>query len=129
MFAQITIIGNVGQNPELRQTPNGVPVCNFSVAVNRIWTDSNEETQETVTWYRIKTWRRQAEACHQNLKKGSKVLVVSEIIEVNPWIDPDGTPRATIEITPRTVRFLSGRPDDGEKTEGEPATADGNPFF
>lgn len=131
MFAQITIIGNLGQNPELRHTPSGIPVCNFSVAVNRTWTDGNEEQQETVTWYRVKVWRRQAEACHENLKKGSKVLIVSEIIEVNPWLDADGTPRATIEVTPRTVRFLSGRQDNGEvsEAEGEPAHGDENPFF
>jgi len=129
MFAQITIIGNLGQNPELRHTPSGIPVCNFSVAVNRTWTDGNEEPQETVTWYRVKAWRRQAESCHENLKKGSKVLIVSEIIEVNPWIDGDGTPRATIEVTPRTVRFLSSRQDNGEIPEGEPAHGDENPFF
>ena len=135
MFAQLTIIGNVGQDPELRQTQGGVPVCNFSVAVNRTWTDAEGEQQEKVTWFRIAAWRKQAEACHKYLKKGDRVLVVSEIVDVSPWMDQSGTPRANIEVVPRTVRFLTPRSDVTEAPEdaaevpaGEPPVDDEIPF-
>jgi single stranded DNA-binding protein len=88
------------------------------VAVNRTWTDGAGEQQEKVTWFRIAAWRKQAEACHKYLKKGDRVLIVSEIVDVTPWIDQTGSPRANIEVVPRTVRFLTPRtevtgvPDD-----------------
>jgi single-strand DNA-binding protein len=136
MFAQITIVGNVGQDPELRQTQGGVPVCNFSVAVNRTWTDGTGEQQQKVTWFRIAAWRKQAEACHKYLKKGDRVLVVSEIVDVTAWIDQAGTARGNIEVVPRTIRFLTSKPGEAETfedvaeaaTNGKSANEE-NPFF
>lgn len=107
MYAQITIIGNVGQTPELRSTINGTPVCNFSVAVNRVWKDSNGEQKQQVTWYRIVAWQRQAEICHEHLKQGDRVMIVSENIESVAWTDRDGKAHSSIQLVPRTVKFLS----------------------
>ena len=122
MFAQLTILGNLGQDPELRQTQGGIPVCNFSVAVNRTWTDGAGEQQQKVTWFRVAAWRKQAEACHKYLKKGDRVMVVSEMLDVTAWIDQTGAPRANMEVVPRTIRFLTSRqgneeaPEDGAET-------------
>ena len=127
MYAQLTIIGNVGQDPEMRYTPNGVPVCNFSVAVNRTWTNAAGEKQEQVTWFQVSAWRRLAEICAQYLTKGDRVLIVSESIDVNAWMDRDGAARANIQVIPQSIRFLSPRladttPDDAAVPDEE------NPF-
>ena len=126
MYAQLTIVGNVGQDPEMRYTPNGTPVCNFSVAVNRTWTNTAGEKQEQVTWFQVSAWRRLAEICAQYLTKGDRVLIVSESIDVNAWMDRDGAARANIQVTPQSIRFLSPRlgdaPDDTALPDEE------NPF-
>ena len=126
MYAQLTIVGNVGQDPEMRYTPNGVPVCNFSVAVNRTWKNAAGEKQEQVTWFQVSAWRRLAEICAQYLTKGDRVLIVSESIDVNAWMDRDGAARANIQVTPQSIRFLSPRlgdaPDDTALRDEE------NPF-
>lgn len=118
MFQQFVAIGNLGSEVELRYTPSGVPVANFSLAVNKTWTNSQGERQEKVTWFRIAVWRKQAETCAQFLKKGRRVLVVGEVEEANAWTDRDGHPRATLEVTAQFVKFLDSGGDnahgDGE---------------
>ena len=81
MYQQLIISGYLGQDPELRSTPDGTPVCNFSVAVNRAWTDDTDTRQQETTWYRVTTWQRQAEICDQYLKKGDPVLIVARARE------------------------------------------------
>ena len=133
MYAQLTLVGNVGQDPEMRYTPSGVPVCNFSVAVNRTWTNAAGEKQEQVTWFQVTAWRRQAEICAQYLTKGDRVLIVSESIDVNPWLDRDRAARANIQVTPQSIRFLSPRlgeaaPDGSATPVDQTALDEENPF-
>ena len=89
MLQELTLIGNLGNDPEMRYTPAGKAVCNFSLATNRKWNDANgQEVQET-TWFRVSTWGRQAEVCNQYLAKGRRVFV-------RGWLNPDtasGGPR------------------------------------
>ena len=113
MFSQIILIGNLGNDPEMRYTPTGVPVTSFSLAVNKSWTNQEGQRQDKTTWYRVNTWRKQAETVSQYLTKGSKVLVVGELDEARAYIDRDGNPRASLEVTAQTVRFLSGRGESG----------------
>ncbi|MEZ4678220.1 MAG: single-stranded DNA-binding protein [Caldilineaceae bacterium] len=132
MYAQITIIGNVGNEPEMRYTPSGTPVCNFNVAVNRSWRNAEGEQQQKTTWFRIQAWQRQAEICAEYVKKGDRILVVSENIESGAWIDRDGNAQSNIQLVPRTVRFLtpkSEHPGDIVADEaGSSSTSDDNPF-
>jgi len=132
MYAQITIIGNVGSEPDMRYTPSGTPVCNFSVAVNRTWTNAAGEQQQKTTWYRIQTWQRQAEVCAEHVKKGDRLLIVSENIDCIPWIDRDGNARGNIQVVPRMIRFLTPKaeqPGEIGAEEGDtPATEGENPF-
>lgn len=123
MHQQIILIGNLGNKPEMRYTPSGVAVATFSLAVNRKWTDGEGQTQEKTTWFRITTWRKQAETCSEYLTKGSKVMVIGEIEEARPWTDKDGVQRASLEVTAQTVKFLSGRGDapHGADADGEQA--------
>src|SRR5688572_5118875 len=79
MYQSITIVGNLGKDPELRYTPSGQSVCSFSVATSRQYTaKSGEKVKETV-WFRVSAWGKLAEVCNQYLTKGSKVLVVGQL--------------------------------------------------
>ncbi|NPA89897.1 MAG: single-stranded DNA-binding protein [Chloroflexi bacterium] len=131
MYQQVIIVGNLGSDPEMRFTPSGVPVTSFSVAVNRRWTDSNGEPREKTTWFRVTAWRRLAELCNQYLSKGRLVLVEGEV-DASAWLDNQGNPRATLELTARKVQFLGGRGDKGTTPsapgEGEEFISDDMPF-
>jgi len=128
MYEKIIFAGNLGRDPELRYTPTGQAVANLSVAVNRQYTNSNGEQVKITTWFRVTVWGKQAEACNQYLRKGSKVLVEGRL---NPdpatgspriWTRQDGTAGASYEVTAQTVRFLSSRAEDAAET-GHPAPA------
>lgn len=109
------IIGNVGRDPELRYTPAGAAVCDFSVAVSQTWTDkATQEPREKTTWFRISAWRNLAETCNQYVHKGMQIMVTGEI-DASAYSGPDGTPRASLDLTAREVKFLGKR--------GEPVVA------
>lgn len=108
MYQQITLVGNLGNDPELRTTPNGTPVCNFSLAVNKQWTNRDGEQSEKTVWFRVTVWQRQAETVARYLHKGSRVLVVGEVEEASAYVNKAGEPAATLEVTGRTVKFLGG---------------------
>jgi single-strand DNA-binding protein len=108
MFQQTLVVGRVGRDPEMRFTPGGVPVTNFSVAVDRRWTDASGQAQEKVTWFRVVCWRKLAEVVAEYAKKGQRILVVGEI-DASAWTDRDGSPRASLELTADCVRFLGDR--------------------
>ncbi len=109
MYQQITLIGNLGRDPEMRYTPSGTPVTSFNVAVNRSWTGQDGQRQDKTTWFRISAWQRLAETCNQFLTKGQRVLVVGEVEEPSTWTDREGNTRASLEVRARTVRFLNTR--------------------
>ena len=120
MYQSLTIVGNVGKDPEMRYTPTGQAVTSFSVATNRQYTGSNGEQVKETIWFRVSTWGKLAETCNQYVKKGSKVLVEGRITaDKNTggpriWTKQDGTAGASFEVTANTVRFLSSRQDGGE---------------
>ncbi|MFN3335695.1 MAG: single-stranded DNA-binding protein [Caldilinea sp.] len=118
MYQQITLIGNLGRDPEMRYTPSGVPVTNFSVAVSRRWTGQDGQPQEKTLWFRVVAWNKLAETTSQYLTKGSKVLVVGEMEEPTAYIDREGQPRASLEVRALTVKFLSARGDVVESHVG-----------
>ena len=117
MYQSLTIVGNVGKDPEMRYTPTGQAVTSFSVATNRQYTGSNGEQVKETIWFRVSTWGKLAETCNQYVKKGSKVLVEGRITaDKNTggpriWTKQDGTAGASFEVTANTVRFLSSRQD------------------
>ena len=74
-FNKIIIVGNLGKDPELRYTPQGVAVCDFSMATNEKKRDKSGEFQEVATWFRVTLWRNQAENAAKYLKKGSQVFI------------------------------------------------------
>lgn len=122
MYQQITLIGNLGNDPELRYTPNGVPVASFSLAVSKTWTKDGQRQEKTL-WFRVSAWNKQAETVSQYLHKGSKVLVVGEIEEARTYTDRQGNNRASLEVTAQTIKFLSGRGDGNGEQQHEAAPA------
>jgi single-strand DNA-binding protein len=102
------LIGNLGRDPELRYTPNGQGVANFSLATNERWTDRDGKSQERTEWHRIVVWGKQAETCAQYLQKGRTVYVEGRL-QTREWEDREGNKRQTTEIVAQTVRFLGGR--------------------
>lgn len=100
---ELTIIGNVGQDPEARYTPDGVLVCNFNVAHSRK-TNGKEET----VWVEVSAWRELGERCHQYLHKGDKVFVRG-YPEVRAFSRKNGEAGAALRLNAQTVQFLSGK--------------------
>lgn len=126
MYQQITLIGNLGNDPEMRYTPSGVPVASFNLAVNRSWTGQDGQRQDKTTWFRISVWNKQAETVSQYLSKGRQVLVIGEVEEARAYTDRDGNMRASLEVKAQSVRFLGQRGDapvGGNYSNSAPAAA------
>ena len=108
------IIGRLGRDPEVKYTPSGVAVCNFSVATSDKWTDKDTgEKKERTEWHRIVCWRRLAEICGQYLKKGREAYIEGKL-QTRSW-DQDGSKRYVTEIIADTVQFLGGQGQVEEK--------------
>jgi len=131
-YQSITLVGNVGRDPEMRLLPDGSPVTSFSVATNREY----KQVKET-TWFRVTVFGKQAEICNQYLKKGSKVLVEGRMTPDKDtggpriWKDNAGEAKASFEVTANTVRFLSstdGNHDTNAQAGGDFAPDDDIPF-
>jgi single-strand DNA-binding protein len=130
MFQQTIVVGNLGGDPEMRYLEDGTPVTTFSVATNRRWTDRETgEKREKTTWFRVTAWRRQAEVCNEYLAKGRQVMVVGEVSS-SAWIDQEGEPRSSLELTARNVKFLGSTGNGGPPplTDEELADKDEIPF-
>ncbi len=135
MYQKTIVIGHLGRDPEMRYTPSGAPVTSFSIATTRKWTNASGESQEKTTWFRVTCWRKLAEMTAQYLTKGRLVLVEGDI-DASAWTDKEGNPRASLELTAYTVKFLGGRGEGGEgaggpgaaPAEGGPVSEDDIPF-
>lgn len=123
MYQEITIVGNVGRDPEIRYTQGGVAVCDFSVAVNKRYTTAGGEVRDETTWFRVTCWRQLAETMAKYLTKGKQVLVTGEV-SASAYTAKDGMPAATLEITADTVKFLGAKNDD--KEDRAPASSGAN---
>lgn len=115
---QTVIVGNLGGDPELRYMQNGRAVCNFSVAVTDRWRDrQTNEQQEKTTWYRVAVWGGQAETCNTYLSRGRQVMVIGNVA-ARGYINNNGEAAASLDLTARDVRFLSGGRDGGGQQGG-----------
>lgn len=118
---KLTIIGNLTRDPELRTTPNGFSVCDFTVAVNRR-TRNNAEGQPDADFFRVTAWRQLGENCQRYLAKGRKVCVIGPV-SARTYQANDGTTRVSLEVTADDVEFLSSRNDDQAGGYSAPAAA------
>lgn len=106
-FNKIIIIGNLGRDPELRYTPQGDAVCDFSVAVNDRKRDKAGDYQDVVTWYRVTLWRKMAENASKYLTKGKQVYIEGRL-QLEEWQDRDGNNRYTLNVNATDMHFLGG---------------------
>ncbi|MCZ6705339.1 MAG: single-stranded DNA-binding protein [Bacteroidetes bacterium] len=123
---KVILVGNLGQDPELRYTGSGTAVCNLRLATNESYKDSNGEWVERTEWHSIVAWARLAEICNEYLKKGSQVYFEGSL-QTRSYEDKDGNTKYVTEIKAREMMMLSGRGGGGDSFEEsqttEPATA------
>ena len=110
-FNKIILVGNLGRDPELKYTPQGNPVCNFSVATNERRRDRAGEQQDVTTWFRVSVFGRQAETAAQYLVKGRPVYIEGRL-RLEEWTDREGRVRQSLEVVATDVQFIGGRQDD-----------------
>ena len=113
------IIGNLGRDPEMRYTPSGQAVTQFTVATNRNYRDQQGEWQSETEWFRVVVWGQQAERTAERLRKGNKVYVEGRI-QTRQWEDQTGNKRYTTELIADRVTSLERRDrEDGPPAPGE----------
>ena len=113
---KVILVGNLTRDPELSETPSGIAVCRFSIAVSRDY--SNAEGNREADFFNITVWRGRAEVCGKYLKKGNKVAVVGRL-QTRSYDDKDGVKRYVTDIVADEVEFLTpmGAQGDYEETE------------
>lgn len=119
---KVVLIGNLTRDPELRQTPSGVSVCQFGIAVNRRFADQNG--QRGVDFFNIVVWRAQGENCAKYLAKGKPVAVIGHL-ETRQYEDKQGVKHNIVEVIAEEVQFLgSGNKGEGGATSSRPDSID-----
>jgi single-strand DNA-binding protein len=122
MYQHLTIIGNLGRDPEMRYTPSGTPVTQLNVATNRVYKDANGQQIKETTWFRVSVFGKMAENCAQYLQKGRMVLVEGRLTPDKQtgspriWDRQDGTKGASFEVFATNVKFMPS----GQRAEGGP---------
>ena len=122
-FNKAILMGNLTRDPELRAIPSGAPVCNFDLALNRVYTTQAGERKEEVCYMTVVVWGKQGEHCAQYLKKGRGAHVEGHL-QQRTWTTPEGQKRSKIEVVAERVQFLG----DGRGPRAAPAPdADADP--
>ncbi|MBT8401377.1 MAG: single-stranded DNA-binding protein [Rhodothermia bacterium] len=118
---KVILIGNLGQDPELRYTGSGTAVCNMRLATNESYKDASGQLVERTEWHTIVAWARLAEICAEYLKKGSQVYFEGSL-QTRSYDDRDGNTKYVTEIKAREMMILSGRgPENGAGGGGGPS--------
>jgi single-strand DNA-binding protein len=122
---KVILVGNLGRDPELRYTPSGTAVANFTLATNEAWTDKAGAKQERTEWHRIVVWGKQAAIVGEYLGKGKQVFIEGSL-QTREWNDRDGNKRQTTEIRAQRVIMLGRAEARGEA--GAPGRSGGADF-
>lgn len=120
-FHKVFVLGNVGRDVELRQTPGGLAVAKFSVATNEVWKDKNGQKQEHTEWFNVVSFGKQAEFCAQYLAKGRTVFIEGTL-RTRTYDDEKGNRRYFTELRAGTIQLVGPRPQGGAEPglEGPP---------
>lgn len=123
MLNKVILIGNLGNDPEVKQTNSGGTLASFSVATTDRWRDKNGQTHEQTEWHRVVTWNKLAEICGQYLRKGSKVYIEGKL-QTRTWEDQQGVTRYMTEVLCREMKMLDSRPQSSapQRYEDAPTT-------
>jgi single-strand DNA-binding protein len=120
---KVILVGNLGQDPELKYTPNGAAVTTLSLATSEVWKDNDGNKQERTEWHRVVLWRRLAEIAGEYLKKGSKVYIEGRL-QTRSWEDKDGVKRYMTEVVGDALTMLDSRSDGGRASSSTPQHSD-----
>ena len=120
---KVILIGNLGQDPEIRYMPSGDAVANLSIATTDKFKDKSGEKQEVTEWHRVSFFGRLAEICGEYLKKGSQVYVEGSL-RTRKWQDKEGQDRYTTEIRGDRMQMLGGQPKGSDSASSHKAAAD-----
>lgn len=122
---QVTLVGRMVRDPELRYTTQGTPTCRLRVAINRKY-KKDDAWVDVTTFVDVDSWRGQAEACAAHLKKGSELLVVGWLKQ-HEWTNKEGQKRSVLRITAERIQFLHSK--NGSLPDAkEPAESENTPF-
>ena len=109
---KVILIGNLTRDPELSETPNGIAVCRFAIAVSRNY--ANSEGNREADFFNVTAWRGLAENCSKYLNKGSKVAVVGSL-QTRSYEDKDGVKRNVIDVVASEIEFLTQKSNGGDE--------------
>ena len=124
MYQKLTLVGNLGNDPTLKYTPQGDAVCSFSLATNRKWSGRDGQPGQETVWFRVSVWGKQAESVNQYLSKGRQVFIEGRLVPDKEtggpriWTDNNGNARASFEVSAQTVQFLGGQGDANSNGHG-----------
>jgi single-strand DNA-binding protein len=107
MLCKVNLIGNIGRDAELKYTPQGQAVCEFSLATSEKVKSSNGEAKEHTTWFRISIWGKQAENFSEYFNKGRQVYVEGHL-KVREYLNKEGKLKTALEVDAIDFRFLGG---------------------
>lgn len=103
---KVILLGRLGQDPELKYTNSGTPLCTMSIATSEVWKDQQGQKQEKTEWHRVVVWGKQAENCNQYLSKGSLVYVEGKN-ETRSWEDKNNVKRYSTQVIATSTKFIS----------------------
>ncbi|WP_100643527.1 single-stranded DNA-binding protein [Alteromonas facilis] len=115
---KVILVGNLGNDPEIRYMPNGNAVANLSVATSESWKDQQGNMQERTEWHRVTMYRRLAEVAGEYLKKGSQIYLEGKL-QTRKWQDQQGQDRYTTEIIADQMQMLGGRGEGAGQGQGQ----------
>ena len=123
---KVTLIGNLGKDPELRYTSSGVAVATFSVATNESWKDQDGNVQDKTQWHNLVAWKKLAEICGEYLKKGSKVYLEGRL-QYRSYDDKNGVKKYVTEIVLDEMLMLDSKGSSGPSPEPSMNTGEAPP--
>jgi single-strand DNA-binding protein len=109
---KVILVGNLGNDPEMRHTPSGAGVCEFRLATGESWNDKNGQRQERTEWHRIVVWGKMADICSKYLSKGRQVYVEGRL-QTRTWDDKEGNKRYMTEVVANEIKFLGNKEGGG----------------
>ncbi len=107
-FNKITIVGNLGRDPDLRYTPQGIAVCSFTMATNEKRKDKEGVLQDITIWFKVTLWRKQAEAAAKYLTQGMSVYIEGRL-RIEEWTDRDNNNRYTLDVQATDMQFIGAK--------------------
>lgn len=118
-FNKIILVGNLGRDPELRYTPQGIAVAHFTLATNE-----KKGDESITTWFKVTLWRHQAENAAKYLTKGMPVYIEGRL-KIEEWTDRDNNKRYTLDVQATEMQFINGNGSAQGEPANEPATHTG----